>query len=403
MAVKATALITLTRVNDGATGPKGNDGKGIKSTSITYQAWDNGTNPPPSNSGWVTTPPKTTASKPYLWTKTVLTYTDNTSSPPSYSVGSTPEGIVVGGRNLIKGTTNTWIEVNTGQWYTNIIAQVKPIELYGLKVGDTVTFSVDINGGEHGAISRFTFYSDIKGTTDKVAYTGNLISKGTIGKSVITHTITSKELYVELCMQNGETTYTSNVIKYKGPKLEIGNKATDWTPAPEDVDNAINEEHTDRQSAIEAKANEITSKVSETYVSNSAFEHYQKDLSTQFTQTKKDFTWSINQSVIDIKNEMNGQINDVNGRVDGLKVTTDNVNSYMSFDKEALTLGKSGNAFKTQITNQEWAILKNEEKLTYINDKTVYITDGQFTESLKVGNFGFVPRANGSLDFKKIR
>lgn len=93
MAVKATALITLTRVNDGATGPKGTDGKGIKSTSVTYQAWDNGTNPPPSNSGWVTTPPKTTASKPYLWTKTVLTYTDNTSSPPSYSVGATPEGV----------------------------------------------------------------------------------------------------------------------------------------------------------------------------------------------------------------------------------------------------------------------------------------------------------------------
>lgn len=93
MAVKATALITLTRVNDGAAGPKGTDGKGIKSTSVTYQAWDNGTNPPPSNSGWVTTPPKTTASKPYLWTKTVLTYTDNTSSPPSYSVGATPEGV----------------------------------------------------------------------------------------------------------------------------------------------------------------------------------------------------------------------------------------------------------------------------------------------------------------------
>ena len=32
----------------------------------------------------------------------------------------------------------------------------------------------------------------------------------------------------------------------------------------------------------------------------------------------------------------------------------------------------------------------------------MYITDGQFTQSLKVGAFGFVPRANGSLDFKKV-
>ncbi len=197
-------------------------------------------------------------------------------------------------------------------------------------------------------------------------------------------------------------TKAEQYVYFKLPKLEFGNKATDWTPAPEDVDEAINTERTERQSAIETKANEITSKVSETYVSNSAFEHYQKDLSTQFTQTKKDFTWSINESVKDAKNEMSGQIDSVNGRVDGLKQTTDNVNSYMSFDNDALTLGKSDSAFKTKITNNEWSILKDGAKVTYINDKTMYITDGQFTESLKVGAFGFVPRANGSLDFKKV-
>lgn len=185
-------------------------------------------------------------------------------------------------------------------------------------------------------------------------------------------------------------------------KVEEGNMATAWTPAPEDVDEAINTERTERQSAIETKANEITSKVSETYVSNSAFEHYQNTVSSQFTQTKNDFTWSINQSVTDAKNEMSGQIDSVNGRVDGLKKTTDNVNSYMSFDNDGLTLGKSDSAFKTKITNEEWSIQKNGAKVTYINDQTMYITDGQFTQSLKVGAFGFVPRANGSLDFKKV-
>lgn len=185
-------------------------------------------------------------------------------------------------------------------------------------------------------------------------------------------------------------------------KLEIGNKATDWTPAPEDVDEAINAERTVRQSAIETKANEITSKVSETYVSNSALNHYKEEVSTQFTQTKKDFTWSINESVKEAKNEMSGQIASVNGRVDGLKQTTDNVNNYMSFNNDGLTLGKSDSAFKTKITNQEWSIQKNGAKVTYINDQTMYITDGQFTQSLKVGAFGFVPRTNGSLDFKKV-
>lgn len=198
---------------------------------------------------------------------------------------------------------------------------------------------------------------------------------------------------------DGTETFT---YKFWGLKLELGNKATDWTPAPEDVYEAINTERTERQSAIETKANEITSKVSETYVSNSAFEHYQNTVSSKFTQTKNDFTWSINQSVTDAKNEISGQIDSVNGRVDGLKQTTDNVNSYMSFDNDGLTLGKSDSAFKTKITNEEWSIQKNGAKVTYINDQTMYITDGQFTQSLKIGAFGFVPRANGSLDFKKV-
>ena len=197
---------------------------------------------------------------------------------------------------------------------------------------------------------------------------------------------------------NGKYLWTRYKVVYKNPA-----STTYTTPVCDSSWEAVNEETIKRQSAIETKANEITSKVSETYVSNSAFEHYQKDISSQFTQTKKDFTWSINQSVTDAKNEMSGQIDSVNGRVDGLKKTTDNVNNYMSFDNDGLTLGKSDSAFKTKITNQEWSIQKNGAKVTYINDQTMYITDGQFTQSLKIGNFGFVPRANGSLDFKKIR
>lgn len=197
---------------------------------------------------------------------------------------------------------------------------------------------------------------------------------------------------------NGKYLWTRYKVTYKNPASTVYT-----TPVCDSSWEAVNEETVKRQSAIETKANEITSKVSETYVSNSAFEHYQKDVSSQFTQTKKDFTWSINQSVTDAKNEMSGQIDSVNGRVDGLKQTTDNVNNYMSFDNDGLTLGKSDSAFKTKITNQEWSIQKNGAKVTYINDQTMYITDGQFTQSLKIGNFGFVPRANGSLDFKKIR
>lgn len=396
----------------GPTGPqgvKGNDGKGIKSTSVTYQIWPNGTSTPTGT--WSSTPPKTTADKPYLWTRTVITYSDNTQST-SYSVGSTPEGIVVGGRNLILNSKDLtiwnkesgisvtqegeWFKVldsahNSSRWgiYTDIT--VEPNTTYTLSVYcKNGTKAPYVGGGPMPKSGlSFGYNTGVSGAENGTRYINTL----TTGSSHDTWRI-------YLCIN---PTATGQYVYFKLPKLEIGNKPTDWTPAPEDVDNAINEERTTRQSAIETKANEITSKVSETYVSNSAFEHYQKDVSSQFTQTKKDFTWSINQSVTDVKNEMSGQIDSVNGRVDGLKQTTDNVNNYMSFDNDGLTLGKSDSAFKTKITNQEWSIQKNGAKVTYINDQTMYITDGQFTQSLKIGNFGFIPRANGSLDFKKIR
>ena len=387
----------------GAQGPqgvKGNDGKGIKSTSVTYQIWANGTSTPTGT--WSSTPPKTTADKPYLWTRTVITYTDNAQST-SYSVGSTPEGIVVGGRNLLKqyiragGMTtkinDLSIKVGTGNadTYFYLKAHQKLIK------GETYTISCDASNVPSGCNWSFGVTAQAATWQLYINKDGRCYSTGTLNQDYI---LPGTEFIIDDL--NGRPSTAANII-LSNFKLELGNKATDWTPAPEDVDEAINTERTERQSAIETKANEITSKVSETYVSNSAFEHYQKDMSTQFTQTKKDFTWSINQSVTDAKNEMSGQIDSVNGRVDGLKKTTDNVNNYMSFDNDGLTLGKSDSAFKTKITNQEWSIQKNGAKVTYINDQTMYITDGQFTQSLKIGNFGFVPRANGSLDFKKIR
>lgn len=420
------------------------NGRGVASTKVEYQASTSGTTVPTGT--WSSTPPKTTADKPYLWTRTVITYTDNAQST-SYSVGSTPEGIVVGGRNLIKygkgdsknGIFKNFTHIKDGyaeltlkSKKTYASANIEDGFVLGCreyKVGAFYIWSYDIMYTEWNfpsGTNRAEFWFGQRYTNAPSGQTGTGLWAQVTGHSlpqvgangcklnewyhveqkIIVPVQASANVGTSASIQfynsnaNVEASFTA---RFKNVKLELGNKATDWTPAPEDVDNAINEERTTRQSAIETKANEITSKVSETYVSNSAFEHYQNTVSSQFTQTKKDFTWSINQSVNDAKNEMNGQIGSVNGRVDGLKETTDNVNNYMSFDNDGLTLGKSDSAFKTKITNQEWSIQKNGAKVTYINDQTMYITDGQFTQSLKIGNFGFVPRANGSLDLKKIR
>lgn len=76
----------------GAKGDTGASGKGIKSTAITYQLSASQTKAPTGT--WLSSPPKTDIATPYLWTRTVITYTDNTTST-SYGVSSTLDSLMV--------------------------------------------------------------------------------------------------------------------------------------------------------------------------------------------------------------------------------------------------------------------------------------------------------------------
>lgn len=83
----ASAEVTFTEVADGERGPKGDkgdrgndglpgkNGVGIKNTNVTYGLSDNEQTQP---ANWTTNPPALVKGK-YLWTKTVWTYTDDTS------------------------------------------------------------------------------------------------------------------------------------------------------------------------------------------------------------------------------------------------------------------------------------------------------------------------------------
>lgn len=122
--IRAEAEITLTRVNDGQTGPQGiqgvpgpqgaqgpqgdagapgEDGTGITSAAVTYQAGTSQTSPPTGT--WSSDVPELSADFPYLWTKTTLAYSDNTTST-SYSVSSTLESVEAEIADAAKTATN---------------------------------------------------------------------------------------------------------------------------------------------------------------------------------------------------------------------------------------------------------------------------------------------------------
>lgn len=83
---KSEAYSVAAHGSTGATGQTGATGKGVKSTTVTYQV---GSSPTVAPTGtWSSSPVSTTAAGQYLWTKIVITYTDNSTSDPAYSIAA---------------------------------------------------------------------------------------------------------------------------------------------------------------------------------------------------------------------------------------------------------------------------------------------------------------------------
>ncbi len=265
----------------GEKGETGSAGRGITSTVVTYQAGASGTTIPTGS--WVSSPPATSADKPYMWTKTVYTYTDGTTSE-SYTVGATPEGIEVGGRNLLLSTktfTPDWklddpvnvenngecTEINmytTGSTSNYIKSAYSPFIPIEKVSGKTITFSFEMMldkvddwdlkyplifeyfNSDH---TKRLAYKDIYYDDTNLKILSGLMKDGEWFKYGFTRGINGSDVtystgssfddvgYVRFRL----TLFRNGSIRFRKPKLEFGNKATDWTPAPEDVDAAIDE------------------------------------------------------------------------------------------------------------------------------------------------------------------
>ena len=259
----------------GATGSKGDkgdtgaSGKGVKSTAVTYQASSSGTTIP--TGVWSATPPATSADKPYFWTRTIITYTDNTTST-AYNVGSTPEGIVVGGRNLAtntnKGTTGWGWNMQTGGCTKTLVSEngVDTCKLTRDSVAQTgwsvIEFSY-IGRTKWEADTNYTVSVDVKASVSTSMDPGfrhsdssNMLIQSckAVNNKTVANVWTKLVWVVKsaatLPSGTSQNTYftrmNSNVgvsYQFKNLKIEKGNTATDWTPAPEDYVSYVDVEY----------------------------------------------------------------------------------------------------------------------------------------------------------------
>lgn len=141
-------------------------------------------------------------------------------------------------------------------------------------------------------------------------------------------------------------------VWWSSPKLELGNKPTDWSPAPEDYSTT-----TEMQSSINQTAESIKSTVAATYVNNKTLSSYATK--SQLEQTSTSLT---------------SRIQTTEKSVSGMSTTVKNVNDYMTFAREnnqpTLTIGSSSSSFRTKLTNTGEKFMQGDQPIMELDGIT---------------------------------
>ena len=381
------------------TGNTGADGKGIKSEEIRYQISESGDTPPIPTDTWLESIPETTPEKPYLWTRTVIRYTDDTIST-SYSVSSTLNGIDIGGRNLISEYNFTLISSSDTE--TSVTSKT-----FVINSGDADTITIAVNAA----------YDEGDTSTKTGAFTVSVYNVGTdgnVGEILVPEVNLSIDgerhscimnvsektrniLAVKISMSDADISTAGIIINFSNLKIEKGNQATDWTPSPEDTEDAISEIRStmsSQKTEILSSCESIILSALETYVESGEYDEFKQTVSSQLEVLANQITMTFS--------TVSQQVNDVDG---DLQTKFNELYKYITFSGEnAITIGSSDSAIKLIIDNDQ--ILFTKDDVTFGSwDGNNFHTGNiivDVNERAQFGNFAFLPNTDGSLSFVKV-
>ncbi|MDK8316930.1 MAG: hypothetical protein QP798_13470, partial [Staphylococcus simulans] len=167
---------------------------------------------------------------------TIKEYTDNKTATTN-EINTAINNVQVGGRNLLENSVNIKKAINdTSNNYNQYWATLITSAHSKLQLGETITISFDVQmeRGEilrvYDTLTNFDFmfgekvFKNIGNKKQRLSFTLPLVSTTKTG------TLWNLSFYNN---NNGDRFAIENI------KIEKGNKATDWTPAPEDVKSDI--------------------------------------------------------------------------------------------------------------------------------------------------------------------
>lgn len=180
------------------------------------------------------------------------------------------DGLEIGGRNLLRDTSSEGTTISISEYGNTGHIGTLSFEQLGLKHGDVVTISSYISNIPEGLGIRLRFdWVRDDGTYGQDMGNQKVMSPDE-GRISHTATIPNNREYTGLRIRFYPVNFEANFkVHVSEEKLEKGNKATDWSPAPEDIDESINQvggrvETLD--ASVETLAGEVSLKASQSIV-----------------------------------------------------------------------------------------------------------------------------------------
>ena len=304
-------------------------------------------------------------------------------------------------------TLSLWVKyenVTAGENYYNVLNIGKSSATYTLEDGTTTSFWPIIVGTSNG----------FSGTSDWVRLTGSYTFRSDVAS------VTLNRLWIGLeSASTGEAWVT-------GIKLEYGNKATDWTPAPEDMATTVEVENAqtaanDAKAAADATEARVTVSESEIKQISDSIAMLITDENGQSAMTQTSDGWTFN--ISSINNQLDdtaSTLDELSGRSDVADKAIENLKdiaadlgektAYINMTTDdsgnpCIELGKSDNDFKVRITNTAVEFLEGSDKIAYVSNKTLYIERAIIKNELQIGEgTGFVwrKRKNNNMGLRWI-
>ena len=357
----------------GIPGKPGADGR----TPYFHRAWANSAD---GRSGFSTSD---STNKRYLGTYTDFTEADS-QDPTRYKWTALFDNVEIGGRNLLKGSKGPFMPDRRPADFDNNILYVGNTSIY-MEQGQKYIISAKTDG-------NFTAHHDglkesdnvVLWIMDKDIRNYQIVSDlktGTTGTKIIWNKPTGiYHLRVN--------TYHKEAVKSVWDvKIEKGNIKTDWSPAPEDVQegidskadqvltqeqlNALNEKAGVIQAELEAKASADTL---DNWIK--AYQDFLKSNEEARAQAETDLI-SASQRVSEIAKDL-GELSDRWNFID----------SYMSSSNEGLVIGKNdGSSSMLFSPNGRISMFSAGIEVMYISQGVIHIENGIFSKTVQIGRY----------------